>query len=29
VELRKKVEPEPSNPRFLRSIRGLGYRFDA
>jgi DNA-binding response OmpR family regulator len=27
--LRKKVEPEPSNPRFLRSIRGLGYRFDA
>jgi two-component system alkaline phosphatase synthesis response regulator PhoP len=28
-ELRKKVEPEPSNPRYLRSIRGLGYRFDA
>ncbi len=29
MELRKKVEPEPSNPRFLRSVRGLGYRFDA
>jgi two-component system alkaline phosphatase synthesis response regulator PhoP len=28
VELRKKVEPEPSKPRFLRSVRGLGYRFD-
>jgi DNA-binding response OmpR family regulator len=29
VELRKKVEPEPSNPQFLLSIRGLGYRFEA
>lgn len=28
VTLRKKVEPEPSQPRYLLSVRGLGYRFD-
>jgi DNA-binding response OmpR family regulator len=28
VTLRKKIEPEPSRPRYLMSIRGLGYRFD-
>jgi two-component system alkaline phosphatase synthesis response regulator PhoP len=28
VTLRKKVEPEPSVPRFIVSVRGLGYRFD-
>jgi DNA-binding response OmpR family regulator len=28
VTLRKKVEPEPHNPRYLISLRGLGYRFD-
>jgi len=28
VTLRKKVEPEPSNPRYIVSVRGLGYRFD-
>jgi DNA-binding response OmpR family regulator len=28
TNLRKKIEPEPENPRFLRSVRGLGYRFD-
>jgi DNA-binding response OmpR family regulator len=28
VTLRKKIEPEPSNPRFIISVRGLGYRFD-
>ena len=29
VTLRKKIEPVPSEPRFLRNVRGLGYRFDA
>ena len=28
VTLRKKIEPEPHNPRYLISLRGLGYRFD-
>jgi DNA-binding response OmpR family regulator len=28
VTLRKKVEPEPSKPRHIVSVRGLGYRFD-
>jgi DNA-binding response OmpR family regulator len=28
VNLRKKLEPDPANPRYLRSLRGLGYRFD-
>jgi len=28
VALRKKIEPVPSEPRFLLNIRGLGYRFD-
>ena len=28
VNLRKKIEPEPARPRFLVSLRGLGYRFD-
>ncbi len=28
LNLRTKVEPEPSSPRFLRSVRGMGYRFD-
>ena len=26
--LRKKVEPAPARPRYLHSIRGMGYRFD-
>ena len=28
VSLRKKIEDEPSAPRHLVSVRGLGYRFD-
>lgn len=29
TNLRKKIEPVPDRPRFLVSLRGLGYRFDA
>jgi two-component system alkaline phosphatase synthesis response regulator PhoP len=29
LNLRKKIEPEPSQPRYLCSVRGMGYRFDA
>jgi DNA-binding response OmpR family regulator len=28
VNLRRKIEPEPARPRYLLSVRGLGYRFD-
>ncbi len=28
VALRKKLEPEPSRPRYLVNVRGMGYRFD-
>jgi DNA-binding response OmpR family regulator len=28
VALRKKIEHEPSEPRYLVSVRGVGYRFD-
>ena len=28
ANLRKKIEPDPVNPRYLRNLRGLGYRFD-
>ena len=28
VNLRRKIEPHPAEPRFLQSVRGLGYRFD-
>jgi DNA-binding response OmpR family regulator len=28
VNLRRKIEPDPANPRYLRNVRGMGYRFD-
>ena len=28
TNLRKKIEPSTSQPRYLLSIRGIGYRFD-
>jgi DNA-binding response OmpR family regulator len=28
LNLRKKIEPLPARPRFLTSVRGMGYRFD-
>jgi DNA-binding response OmpR family regulator len=28
THLRQKIEPSPASPRFLRSVRGIGYRFD-
>ena len=28
ANLRRKIEPDPANPRYIRNLRGLGYRFD-
>lgn len=28
VNLRRKIEPEPTLPRYILSVRGTGYRFD-
>ncbi len=27
VRLRRYIEPDPSNPKYLRTVRGVGYRF--
>jgi two-component system alkaline phosphatase synthesis response regulator PhoP len=29
ANLRRKIESDPANPRYLRNVRGLGYLFDA
>jgi DNA-binding response OmpR family regulator len=28
ANLRKKIEPLPASPRYLKSVKGIGYRFD-
>jgi DNA-binding response OmpR family regulator len=28
ANLRKKIETDPADPRYLRNVRGMGYRFD-
>ena len=28
LNLRKKIEPVPANPRYIHSVRGMGYRFE-
>ena len=28
VQLRKKLELDPANPRYLKSVRGVGYKFE-
>ena len=28
TNLRKKIEPQPAQPQYLISVRGVGYRFD-
>ena len=28
ANLRRKIEEDPAKPRYLRNVRGLGYRFD-
>ena len=28
MNLRRKIEPDPLQPRYLTSVRGMGYRFD-
>jgi DNA-binding response OmpR family regulator len=26
--LREKIEPDPQHPRYLKTLRGVGYRFE-
>jgi two-component system OmpR family response regulator len=26
--LRKKIEPDPSNPTFIKTVIGVGYKFE-
>jgi DNA-binding response OmpR family regulator len=28
ANLRRKVEEDPADPKYLKNVRGLGYRFD-
>jgi DNA-binding response OmpR family regulator len=28
IHLRRKIGDDPAEPRYLRNVRGLGYRFD-
>jgi two-component system alkaline phosphatase synthesis response regulator PhoP len=28
ANLRRKIEPDPANPQYLRNVRGMGYRFE-
>jgi DNA-binding response OmpR family regulator len=25
--IRQKIEPDPKNPRYIQTVRGMGYRF--
>ena len=27
--IREKIEPDPESPRYLKTVRGAGYRFEA